>query len=83
MTEWVGRLAGAVIIIGGLALGSKVWNAGDTEVLASGELVNQLRADLANANDRNAFLEDHISQLTKVLNRAKPRSWWSRMWRGE
>jgi len=27
MTEWVGRLAGAVIIIGGLALGSKAWNA--------------------------------------------------------
>ena len=31
MTEWVGRLAGAVIIIGGLALGSKAWNAGDSD----------------------------------------------------
>ena len=31
MTEWVGRLAGAVIIIGGLALGSKAWSAGDSD----------------------------------------------------
>ena len=31
MTEWVGRLAGAVIIIGGLALGSKAWNASDSD----------------------------------------------------
>ena len=31
MTEWVGRLAGAVIIIGGLALGSKAWNACDSD----------------------------------------------------
>ena len=30
MIEWVGRLAGAVIIIGGLALGSKAWNASDS-----------------------------------------------------
>ena len=30
MTEWVGRLAGVVIIIGGLALGSKAWNASDS-----------------------------------------------------
>ena len=31
MTEWVGRLAGIVIIIGGLALGSKAWNASDSD----------------------------------------------------
>ena len=31
MTEWVGRLAGAVIIIGGLALASKAWNASDSD----------------------------------------------------
>ena len=31
MTEWVGRLAGAIIIIGGLALGSKAWNASDSD----------------------------------------------------
>ena len=31
MIEWVGRLAGAVIIIGGLALGSKAWNASDSD----------------------------------------------------
>ena len=31
MTEWVGRLAGVVIIIGGLALGSKAWNASDSD----------------------------------------------------
>ena len=30
MTEWVGRLAGVVIIIGGLALASKAWNASDS-----------------------------------------------------
>ena len=33
MTEWVGRLAGVVIIIGGLALGSKAWNASDSDGL--------------------------------------------------
>ena len=31
MTEWVGRLAGVAIIIGGLALGSKAWNASDSD----------------------------------------------------
>ena len=31
MTEWVGRLAGVVIIIGGLALASKAWNATDSD----------------------------------------------------
>tara|TARA_Y100000758_G_scaffold108546_1_gene75988 strand:- start:247 stop:444 length:198 start_codon:yes stop_codon:yes gene_type:complete len=31
MTEWVGRLAGVVIIIGGLALGSKAWNASSSD----------------------------------------------------
>ena len=31
MTEWVGRLAGVVIIVGGLALGSKAWNASDSD----------------------------------------------------
>ena len=31
MTEWVGRLAGVVIIIGGLALGSKAWNASNSD----------------------------------------------------
>ena len=31
MTEWVVRLAGVVIIIGGLALGSKAWNASDSD----------------------------------------------------
>ena len=31
MTEWVGRLAGVVIIIGGLALWSKAWNASDSD----------------------------------------------------
>ena len=31
MTEWVGRLAGVVIIIGGLALASKAWNASDSD----------------------------------------------------
>ena len=31
MTEWVGRLVGVVIIIGGLALGSKAWNASDSD----------------------------------------------------
>jgi hypothetical protein len=31
MIEWVGRLAGVVIIIGGLALGSKAWNASDSD----------------------------------------------------
>ena len=31
MTEWVGRLVGVVIIVGGLALGSKAWNASDSD----------------------------------------------------
>ena len=31
MTEWVGRLVGVAIIIGGLALGSKAWNASDSD----------------------------------------------------
>ena len=31
MTEWVGRLAGVVTIIGGLALASKAWNASDSD----------------------------------------------------
>ena len=31
MTEWVGRLAGVAIIVGGLALGSKAWNASDSD----------------------------------------------------
>ena len=31
MTEWVGRLVGVVIIIGGLALGSKAWNASSSD----------------------------------------------------
>ena len=31
MAEWVGRLAGVVIIIGGLALASKAWNASDSD----------------------------------------------------
>ena len=31
MIEWVGRLAGVVIIIGGLALGSKAWNASSSD----------------------------------------------------
>ena len=57
--------------------------ASDKEALASGELVNQLRTDLAFANEQIKFLEGHISQLTNVLNPAKPRGWWSRMWRGE
>ena len=57
--------------------------ASDKEPLASGELVNQLRTDLAFANEQIKFLEGHISQLTNVLNPAKPRGWWSRMWRGE
>ena len=38
-----------------------------TEALASRELVDQLRADLANATDRITFLEGHISQLTHAL----------------
>ena len=31
MTEWVGRLVGVVIIIGGLALGLKAWDAGGSD----------------------------------------------------
>ena len=31
MTGWVGRLIGVAIIIGGLALGSKAWNASDSD----------------------------------------------------
>ena len=31
MTEWVGRFIGVAIIIGGLALGSKAWNASDSD----------------------------------------------------
>ncbi|MDE0721299.1 MAG: hypothetical protein OSB75_12220 [Dehalococcoidia bacterium] len=31
MIELVGRLTGVVIIIGGLALGSKAWNASDSD----------------------------------------------------
>jgi excisionase family DNA binding protein len=58
--------------------------ASDKEALAiDNELVKQLRADLANASDRITFLEGHISQLTNVLNPAKPRGWWRRMWRKE
>ena len=57
--------------------------ASSAEALANRELVNQLRTDLAFANDQIKFLEGHISQITNVLNPAKPRSWWSRMWRGE
>ena len=41
--------------------------ASGTEALASRELVDQLRADLANSNDRITFLEGHISQLTHAL----------------
>jgi len=41
-----------------------------TEALASRELVDQLRADLANSNDRITFLEGHISQLTHALGPA-------------
>jgi hypothetical protein len=36
----------------------------------SGALVEQLRADLANASDRITFLEGHISQLTNALTPA-------------
>ena len=55
--------------------------ASDKEALASdNELVKQLRADLANSNDRITFLEGHISQLTNALNPApaalKSRPWW-------
>jgi len=45
---------------------------------ADGALVEQLRADLANASDRITFLEGHISQLTNALSAApepKPRPW--------
>lgn len=38
-----------------------------TETLASRELIDQLKADLANATDRITFLEGHISQLTHAL----------------
>jgi excisionase family DNA binding protein len=52
-----------------------------------GALVEELRTQIANANDRINFLEGHISQLTNALPPApmapKPRSWWGRMWRGE
>lgn len=61
--------------------------ARDTEALASRELIDQLRADLANASDRITFLEGHISQIwaTQLNPAPKPKkqSWWSRMWRGE
>jgi excisionase family DNA binding protein len=55
--------------------------ATDKEALAiDNELVKQLRADLANSNDRITFLEGHISQLTNALNPApaalKSRPWW-------
>jgi excisionase family DNA binding protein len=54
--------------------------ASDKETLAiDNELVKQLRADLANSNDRITFLEGHISQLTNALSAAptpKPRPWW-------
>jgi len=60
--------------------------ASSAEALASRELVNQLRADLANASDRIRFLEGHISQLANALPPApkpKSQSWWFKMWRGE
>jgi len=61
--------------------------ASDTEALASRELIDQLRADLANASDRITFLEGHISQIwaTQLNPAPKPKkqSWWSRMWHGE
>jgi|TARA_B100000809_G_C14591545_1_gene333860 excisionase family DNA binding protein len=41
--------------------------ASDKEALARGELLNQLRTDLAFANDQIKFLEGHISQLTHAL----------------
>jgi hypothetical protein len=43
-----------------------------------GALVEQLKADLANASDRITFLEGHISQLTNALSAApapKPSPW--------
>ena len=63
--------------------------ASSAEALASRELVNQLRADLANASDRIRFLEGHITQITSALPPAPPapkpkkQSWWSRMWHGD
>ena len=52
--------------------------ASSAEALASRELVNQLRADLANASDRITFLEGHISQIwaTQLNPAPKPRPWW-------
>jgi hypothetical protein len=52
-----------------------------------GALVEELRSHVEEANERIRFLEGHISQLTNALSAApiasKPRSWLSRMWRGE
>ena len=70
---------------------NKEW--AEAEALASGiagdvsrELIDQLRADLANASDRITFLEGHISQIwaTQLNPAPKPKkqSWWSRMWHG-
>ena len=59
-----------------------------TEALASRELIDQLRADLANTINRITFLEGHISQLTRALPPGTPEPkpkkqsrlsrWWSR-----
>ena len=49
-----------------LASGTEALASG-TEALASRELIDQLKADLANATDRITFLEGHISQLTHAL----------------
>ena len=59
--------------------------ASDAEALASRELIDQLRADLANTNDRITFLEGHISQLTRALPPGTPpkkQSRLSRLWHG-
>jgi excisionase family DNA binding protein len=55
--------------------------ASDNEALAiDNELVKQLRADLANSNDRITFLEGHISQLTNALPPAPKPIWLTRLW---
>jgi hypothetical protein len=50
---------------------------------ADGALVEQLRADLANASDRITFLEGHISQLTNALNPApaEQKPPWFKFWK--
>jgi hypothetical protein len=56
--------------------------ASDTEAINSDdELVKQLRADLANSNDRITFLEGHISQLTNALNPAPKSRAWFKFWK--